>query len=220
MRSLDRAAVVPDRPRGLEVVEEDGLDVEEQLDLVADDHAPTGEIVLPGDAEVVAVDPRRGLEADPAHLPLVLAALPPGGLPFVDVGDVERDRAGHVADRQLDLALERGLGGALGKAAAEADLGVVLDVEKVGAPQVSIASGLAGPDPGSVDLPLEGGVEAVVPVELQPAVDVLEQPAHPGDHHVPGAELGLGVSRLEDPGGHQTSLAASPACTMNATSSA
>jgi hypothetical protein len=80
---------------------------------------------------------------------------------------------------------------------------MVLDVEEVGAPQVFIASGLAGPQAGGVDLAREGGVEAVVPVELQPAVDVFEQAAYPGDHHVPGAELRLRVPRFEDPGGHQ-----------------
>jgi hypothetical protein len=42
-----------------------------------------------------------------------------------------------------------------------------------------------------------------VGVELDRAVDVLEEPAHPGDHHVPRAELDLGVTRLEDPAAHR-----------------
>jgi len=93
-------------------------------------------------------------------------------------------------------------------------LGMVLDVEEVGAAQVGVAVGLAGPDPCRVDFALEGRVEAVVPVELQAAVDVLEQAADPGHHHVPGAELRLGMAGFEGPGGHQPS-----APTRNATSS-
>jgi hypothetical protein len=41
------------------------------------------------------------------------------------------DRARHPADSQLDLAFECGVSCALAEAAAEADLGVVLDVEEV-----------------------------------------------------------------------------------------
>src|SRR5215211_1966054 len=93
-----------------------------------------------------------------------------GRLPLAEVGDVDRDRAGHAANRQVDLALERAVGGALGEAAAEADLGVVLDVEEGGAAQVGVAGRLAGPDAGRVDLALEGRVEAAVPVELEPSV--------------------------------------------------
>ena len=37
-------------------------------------------------------------------------------------------------------------------------------------------------------------------VELEAPVNVLEQTAHPGHHHVTSTELGLGVPRLEDPG--------------------
>src|SRR6266536_1460538 len=61
---------------------------------------------------------------------------------------------------------------------------------------------LAGPDLGGIDLTLERGVQRAVPVELDGAVDVFEEPAHPGDHHVPRAELGLGVAGLEDPSGY------------------
>src|SRR5665648_140636 len=67
---------------------------------------------------------------------------------------------------------------------------------------MGVAGGLAGPDAGRVDLALKGRVEAAVEVELQLPVDVLEQAAHPADHHVAGPELGLGMPRLEDPGRH------------------
>ncbi|HME04490.1 MAG TPA: hypothetical protein VKG38_15830 [Solirubrobacteraceae bacterium] len=79
---------------------------------------------------------------------------------------------------------------------------MVLDVEEVGAAQMLVSFRLAGPYPGRVDLALEGRVQALVPVELEPSMDVLEQAAHPADHHVPSAKLGLCVSRLEDPSCH------------------
>ena len=68
------------------------------------------------------VDPGGRLEPDPAHLAPVLVTVPPRRLPLADVGDVERNRARHAADRQLDLALECGLRSGLGEAAAEAAL--------------------------------------------------------------------------------------------------
>jgi hypothetical protein len=135
-----------------------------------------------------------------------------------EIENVERDRPRDAADRQLDLSLERRIRGALGETAAERDLRVVGDVEEVGAAQMLIAGRLAGPDARRVDLAFEGRVEAVVPVELELPVDVLEQAAHPGDHHVPGAELGFGVTGLEHPARHQ--LRSPPlAFTRNATSS-
>src|SRR5205807_7784325 len=107
---------------------------------------------------------------------------------------------------------QRGGARALREAAGEGDLRVVLDIEEVGAAQVRVARSLAGPDPRRVDLALEGRFQAAVPVELELSVDVLEESAHPLDHHVTCLELGLGVARLEDPGG--------PAHVINASGSA
>src|SRR5947208_9561074 len=213
------ASVVLDRAGALEVLEQDRFDVERELDLVADDHAAAGEFVLPGDTEVVAVDPGGRLEADPAHFPLVLLADPPGRLPLAQILDVERDRSRDAADRQLDLAFERGVAGALGETAAERDLRMVLDVEEVGAPQMLIALRFAGPDPGRVDLALEGRVKATIRVQLQPSVDVLEQTAHPRDHHVTSAKLRLGVTGFKHPGGHQLPLPSWSGSTTKETSS-
>src|SRR5436190_2707249 len=197
-------AVVLDRAGALEVLERDRLDVEHELDLVRHDHAAARDLVLPRDAEVVPVDLRRGLEADPSQLAPVLVADPERRLPFAEVADVERDRPSRPADREVDLALECRTAGAIREPAAEGDLGVVLDVEEVGRAQVLIANRLTGPDSRCVDLALEGRVEATVPVELEPPVDVLEEAANPGHHHVAGAELGLGVAGFEDPGRHST----------------
>jgi hypothetical protein len=198
-------AVVLDRAGSLEILEQDRLDVQVELDLVADDDAAAGDVVLPGDTEVVAVDLGGGLEADAPELALVLVADPEGGLPFAEGDDVERDGPGHAANREVDRAGERGAAGALGEPAGECDLRVVLHVEEVCAAQMLVALRLAGPDSRRVYLSLEGRVETVIPVELETTVDVFEQTAHPGDHHVPGAKLGLRVSGLKDPSGHQLS---------------
>jgi hypothetical protein len=58
-------SVVLNRARSLEVLEQDRFDVEDQLDFVTDDHAAAGNLILPGDAEVVAVELGRRLETDP-----------------------------------------------------------------------------------------------------------------------------------------------------------
>ena len=67
---------------------------------------------------------------------------------------------------------------------------------------MGVACRLARPDGRGVNRALEGGIEAAIPIELQPAADVLEGAAHPGDHHVPRPKLGAGVPRLENPAGH------------------
>src|SRR5207248_7324338 len=153
---LRRGAVVLDRAGSLEVLEQDRLDVEDELDLVAHDHAAAGELVLPRDPELVSVDPGLRLEAEAAEVAPVLVSLPERRPPLADVGDVKRDRAGHAANRQLDVALERGLGHALREPAPEADLRVIVHVEEVGAAELGVARRLAGPDAGRVDLTLEG----------------------------------------------------------------
>jgi hypothetical protein len=57
-----------------------------------------------------------------------------------------------------------------------------------------------------VDLALEAGAQTGIPVEVEPAVDVLEQATPPGDHHVACPEANLRVAGLEDPDRHQSTL--------------
>src|SRR5580704_3949904 len=100
------ASVVLDGAGTFEVLEQDRFDVEGQLDLIAHDHPAPGELVLPGDAEVVAVDRGVRLEAHPAHVALILLTDPERRLPLPQRDDVERHRSRYAADRQLDHALE------------------------------------------------------------------------------------------------------------------
>src|SRR6266545_279054 len=94
--------------------------------------------------------------------------------------------------------------------AATGQIVLPLHVEEVGAAKVRVACLFAGPDPGGVDLAVEGRLQRTAPVELDRAVDVLEEAAHPGDHHVPRAELRLGVAGLENPAAHRWILSSGP----------
>src|SRR6266545_3554907 len=203
-------AVVLDRASALQVLLEDRLHVQRDRDLVADHHTATGQMVLPRHAEVVAVDRGRGREADPPQGAAVLLAHPVGRLPLAVVGHVQDHRPGDPPDGQVDAGLGVHVPGALDDVAGEGDPGMVLDVEEVGAAEVRVACLFAGPDPGGVDLAVEGRLQRTVPVELDRAVDVLEEAAHPGDHHVPRAELRLGVAGLENPAAHRWILSSGP----------
>jgi hypothetical protein len=94
---------------------------------------------------------------------------------------------------------------------------MILDVEEVGAPQVRVPVGLTGPEFGRVDLPREARLHAVRKVDVKLAAYVREEPADPGDHHVAGAELRLGVPGLEDPRGRGYAFTA-PMCSRIFTS--
>ena len=69
-------------------------------------------------------------------------------------------------NREVRLALEGDVAGALREPAGERDLGMVLHVEEVRAAEVGVALGLAGPDRGGVDLAIERRRQPVVMVEL------------------------------------------------------
>src|SRR3984893_5527344 len=144
---------------GAQIGVEDRLDVERDLDLIADDHSSAGDLVLPGDGEVVSVDARLGFEADAGQRALVLRADPERRLPPAEVGDIHLHRTGDSADGQIGQRLVVDVAGPLRQAPGERDLWVVLDVEEGRAAQMGIAVGLAGPQPGGVDLTGEGRVE-------------------------------------------------------------
>src|SRR5438128_645462 len=76
-----------DRARGL-----DGLDLDRDLDLVADEHAAGLEELVPRQAEVLAVDRRRGGEAGAIAPPRILD--PTRGF------DLDDDRLRGAADGQ------------------------------------------------------------------------------------------------------------------------
>lgn len=143
---------------------------------------PPGSSVLPRDAEVVSVEHGTGLEPEPPHLAAALVPDPVGRRPLPEVGDLEGDLARDAPQGQVGHRPVVVVTGALDEATAKGDRRVVLDIEEVRGAQMRVAVGLTGPDAGRVDLAPEGRAQRILAVELDLAVDVLEQASDPGDH--------------------------------------
>jgi hypothetical protein len=169
---------------------------------MADNNATPCERAVPTDAEIVTVYTGRGHEAGPGLGTLVDPILPPGGLPLPEVVDVERDRLRDASDRESasDKRLIRTH--LTHRAAREGYLREELDVEEVGAAEMGISIWLPAPQTSSVDRSLDPGRLRQTRIKLKTAVHVLEMASHMGDHHVPDAELGSGVSRFKGPSSH------------------
>src|SRR5439155_15509313 len=217
-RLLRDASVVLDCPGRFEIPFVNRLEAQHEVDLVADDDPAPRNVVLPRHAEIVAVDLGPALEADPAQRAAILVPDPEGRLPLTEVDDVELDHTRAVSDRHIDRRLEVDVSGALDEAPTEGDSRVMLHVEEVCASKVGVTHRLAGPELGCVDLALERRLEAALPVELEFSVDVLEETADPGHHHMPRPESDLGMTGLEEPGRHSVILPSSGS-SSNATSS-
>src|SRR5690606_7456205 len=145
------------------------------------------EHLVPGEAPVGAVELAAGFGGD--------AGVAPGvGDELAELG-LEGDGLGDAADGQLALDLVavalRGDGGGL-----EAHLGVVLDVEEVGAAQVLVTAVVAGGDAGGVDLGGDVGGDAAL-VDGDVDVELLEAAAHGGEAHVLDGELYAAVGLVE-----------------------
>src|ERR1700760_287073 len=170
---------------------ENALDLEVQVDLVADHGAVgAGDDAVEVDAEVLAADLALGREAGPRAAVSVRAEA-------VDL-QAEGDRTGDFLDGEV--AVDEVLAALLAHAGGlEGDVGVLLDVQEVLAADVVVAVALAGGDRGGVD----GGVHARLErgrAGDKGALNLLELAADLADHHVPDAEADLGVDRVDRPG--------------------
>jgi len=58
------------------------------------------------------------------------------------------------------------------------------------------------PDFPGVNLYFDGGIARASRIKLERAVNVFEMSANVGNHHVPRAKLGCGVSRFKNPFSH------------------
>ena len=65
-----------------------------------------------------------------------------------------------------------------------------------------VALRLSAPNLLGVDGGLDGQRRGLGGIELHRPVDILEMPAHPGDHHVADLKLRGRVSRLKSPSWH------------------
>src|SRR2546422_7550088 len=86
--------------------------------------------------------------------------------------------------------------------ALEGDLGMMLYIKKVRAPQMIVAFLHSGPNVPGINPHFDRRVARVLWIKLQRAVNILEVSTDVGHHHVPGAKLSRGVPRLESPFSH------------------
>src|SRR5205807_7134481 len=132
-------AAFPPTLRTTPLLVEDGLDLEDDLDAVADDDAAGLEHGVEVDAEVAALDLAGGGEA---------AARPAEGIrPEAARLQVERDRLRDALERQLAV---QQVVVTVGPDASGAEVHrlVLLGVEEVGGAQVVVAVGVARSDRG------------------------------------------------------------------------
>ncbi|VOL54490.1 Uncharacterised protein [Streptococcus pneumoniae] len=167
---------------------EGGADLE--LHLVRDQEAAGLGGRVPGQAEVLAGDLARGLEAHAGHAEGILVLAAELGLELHGLGDaVQR----QLADQGELLGLAADLGGAEGHG------GELLHVEEVGGAQVGVAALVLGADGGDVDGHVDGGLgELLGDDEL--ALHGVEGAAHLGDARVADDEVDVRVGGVEIPG--------------------
>src|SRR5690606_17427289 len=166
----------------------DGRALDLDGDLLADQYATGLERLVPGEAEVLAVDLGLGREAED-----VLAPRVGGGAAELDV---EGDLLGHVPDGEVTDDLEL-VAGVLGDPLApEGDLRELVGREEVVAPEVSVAVGDPGVDARGLDDGLDAGLERVLGDD-DLALELAEVPADLAHHHVPDDEADPGVGLIE-----------------------
>ena len=154
-----------------------------RVDVVGENRAAVGERCVPLEAEVRAIDRAGELECE--------LAVPPG------VGDGAVDRAGEGDRCAIALDHERAVDRDLGaadrqRAALEAELGVVGDVEEVGGGEVR----------GEVlvtDIDRVGLRDAAKPLVVERRGDAGERRGERGNAHVYDRESDRGVRRVEVP---------------------
>jgi hypothetical protein len=163
------------------------LDVEGDIDLVADDHATGFEWGVEANSEVTTDDARRRAIGDAVVAPRI-------GRVTADAGG-----KGHALRRAADrqIALDRECWAAAGdRGASERELWIVRDVEKVGRAQVRIARFVARADARCIDHRLNRRRD-VAGAERDRSEQAGEVASHLGDHQVADGEQYLGVGRVD-----------------------
>src|SRR5690606_24377979 len=151
------------------------LDVDGELDFVADEHAAALKGLVPVEAEVLAVERALRLEAGDLDARRVDA----GALELRP----EQHRAGDALDRELSVDREVPAVAPDGDA-AEGRGRKSLDIEESGAAQVGVASADAGVDAGGLDGHLDAGSLEVIGIEPDGPGEVVEAAVDGGEHHV------------------------------------
>src|SRR5262245_7802645 len=168
----------------------DGLDLEVELGLLADEHAAGLEGHVPGETEVLPVHLGRRREAGPAAAPGI--GRPP------EVLDVERDGPGYAVHGEVTLEAEPTRTLPLHPGAPEGDLRVALDVEEVGRAQVPVPLLVAGLHAGRVDVHFDPRAQRVLG-DVDVARDTVELAPYLAHHQVAGREVDARVRRIQLP---------------------
>src|SRR5687767_9180503 len=169
------------------------LHIDRDPDVVAHENAARLERLVPGEAELAAVDRGRGAERQSLTAPRVASA--------TFVGRLENDFPRDVPDRQLsDEAVSVTLD-PLDTRAPKRDGRVLLDLEEICRAQVGVTLLLSRVDAGGGDLRLDGRSGDVVSIEGERPAHIAEATADGRDHQVLHREANLGMGRVDGPGG-------------------
>src|SRR5436190_13044958 len=177
---------------------EHGFRVDVQPDLVAHDDAAAFEYDVPLEAPVLTADLGGRAESG--------ALVAPRRADRAEVLELERDRPGHVLDREVADEPIGAVARVLDLGRAERRGGMVLGVAEVRAAEVLVAGGVATVDVGDVDGRLDRRVERVRG-DRDAAAGEREATTHLGHHEVAGRERDVGVARVERPGAGGRQLA-------------
>src|SRR5438552_9227184 len=120
-----------------------GLHIDCDVDLGADNHASLFQLAVPAHLEVMAVQACLPYEAQPGDRTGVARGCPVGRAPLAEIMQVERDLPADAADGQVALNLVVRGPHAVAACTPEGDGGMMGDVDEVGAAEVFVALGLA-----------------------------------------------------------------------------
>src|SRR3990172_5777577 len=115
------------------------LDIERDFDFLADQDSAGFQRLIPGQAEILAVDSgcRRKTED---------GALPERVFAFAQKFDIQRGRSGRAANGQIAVHLRLGIAYHLDAGALESDFGIICHIQEIRATQMPITISDAGPD--------------------------------------------------------------------------
>src|SRR3990172_2795136 len=170
----------------------DDFDVDGDFHLVAYDHSPGLDRLVPGEPEIFPVD-FRGRYSPDTRLP---RGIPDGrGRPL----DVQHDLFGHPADGQVPRHLEFSVACFFHLFRFEYQGGILCGIQEIGAFQMFVTFGHAGVDGGGIDGDVRRGSGDVPLVVDDFPRYFFKIPAHMGNHQMTHLELDSCVDGGEFP---------------------
>src|SRR5258708_25947536 len=165
------------------------LDIDCDLHLVTDHQAAAIQDRAPAHTEIVPLDYSPSGESGARYRATVGAAGPVRCLPGSQELNVEGHLAGDAADGEIAGDAELMAGGLIHASAPKGNSRMVFNVEEVRTLEMRIPIRFACPESGDVNDRLDGTSRGVLRIKFHRPLHILDMPAHPGHHHVPGGEL-------------------------------